>query len=158
MVWVVIDVDKIVAWHEEKRVVRNYALCINTDYERKRLYTRKVHKRVVKELPNYEDLYLVRRGKTFIQSGYLDYEYDDYKVILSELFFTKDILNKYMKYEYLDKKEKKSFNIVLDCLQYTIDNLENSVPSLEDLQKVKSMVEEYKYHISDLETDDYDKY
>ena len=63
-----------------------------------------------------------------------------------------------MKYEYLDKKEKKSFNIVLDCLQYTIDNLENSVPSLEDLQRVKSMVEEYKYHISDLETDDYDKY
>lgn len=148
-VYVAIDVDRVVGWHEEKRVVKTYATSVNASTT-KRIFVRKVPKDMVKRVYNYQDLYLIRRGTTFIQSGFDDCDYD-YKAILVELFFTKDILEKYQHDDDLTKEERKAFKKVLQYLRYKIEDTKDYVPTLEMLQAIKLDMEEYKYHASDLE-------
>ena len=152
--YAVYDRNKIIAFHDEKRVVKKYCKSINIKRE-KDLYFLKIPKTIWKEKNQNPDLYLVRYGKSYIQSGYIDYVQTDYNINLSELYLSKDILLKIAETRNVPKAILKSFTKVLNFLEGIIKEEEEYVPTLEELQSIKNHMDEFRYHISDLETDDY---
>ena len=153
--YAVYDKKKLIAYHDEKRVVKRYCNSINTNKREKDLYFLKIPKTIWKEKNHNPDLYLVRYGKSYIQSGYIDYVQTDYNINLSELYLSKDILLKIAETRNVPKAILKSFTKVLNFLEGIIKEEEEYVPTLEELQSIKNHMDEFRYHISDLEIDDY---
>lgn len=151
-VYGVFDGKHLVAYHEEKRAAMNYVIGVwNSSYKIKKL-----HKQKLKTIPDYEDLYLVRFGRTFIQVGYLSYAEEDQKRILNELYFVKDILRKYVETEYLtdDKERQLSLLDTIDMLDEQIELEEFSVDPPEVLEEIKRYRNEFRSCIQYWDKDD----
>ena len=152
--YAVYDGNKLIAYHDEKRVVKQYCESIN-QIKHKQVYYVKIPKRIWMKKWYDPDLYLIRFGKTFIQSGYAECIETDYNLNLSELYLTKDILMKVGELYHISPKEMKSITKSIVILEKIIHQEETLVPTLEELKQIKSHLDEFRYHISDLETDDY---
>lgn len=141
----------LIAYHNEKRVVKKYLESIK---DKDSLKILKTPNEWIEQQKDYEDLYLIRYGKTFVQCGYYEYIYEDYRTNLSELYLTKDVLMKLFEVGDFDQKEKRTISKTIQIIAEAIDNEEEAIPSLEELKQIKEHVESFRYHISDLEYDD----
>lgn len=150
IVYGVFDKKELIAYHDEKRVVTNYLYGVDNI----RYKIKKLHKQKLKTIPDYENLYLVRFGKTFIQVGYLSYVEEDQTRILNELYFTKDILIKLLETVPYEDKERIHLEQTIILIEEHIDLEETTVDPPEILKEIKRFQEEFRYHISTWEKDD----
>ena len=142
--YVVLYKKKVIAFHDEKRVVKCYTDRVKSRYD-ERLVVCKVKKKDEKNINQLYDLYLVRYGDTYIQSGYMEYlqladpqlEYDHQ--------YAKDVLMKVLEIEDLNKKEKRAIKDSVTILEGLIDIDRKYTPTLEELQRLQDQYAPYIY-------------
>lgn len=143
--FVAYDDDKnIVAFHDSKRVVKQYI----DDVMRCNdliLSFGKIKKKEEELLSKLDELYLVRFGHTYIQSGYLVYvqlvsnqEYEDHE-------FARDILYRLLESKRIPNKEAKHIRKAICVLENIIFDEEYYAPSLSQLKQLKADYEPYLY-------------
>lgn len=153
--------SKLIAYHEERRVVTRYLDAYNRQYREKdpehneEYKIVKMKSKVLKLNPHYENLYLVRYGRMFIQSGYYQYVEDDIRTFMSELYLTKDTLSKIFELDDLDPKEEKSIRRTLAYISSKIMDEEEAIYPLHQLERIKSSYEDFRDSLSCQEEDDW---
>lgn len=145
--------SRLIGFHEEKRVVKHYMRSIQNRSEGF-LQIKQVNQKKIEKILDYQDFYLIRFGKTYIQFGYEEYVLDDYAVILAELYLAKDVLLKLQLKEKLSKSTKNGLQKTLLLLEEEIEAEEMMVPTLIELKQIKDHMDEFRYHIAE-EHDDY---
>lgn len=144
----VLNEEKIIAFHEEKRVVESYCESIKK-YHNKTLMIAKIkkHKRKkLKNISNYYDLYLVRYGDTYVQSGYIEYLEMHSPQIEYDHLQAKDTLLRIMELEELSEKEKKAYQVVLRSLEEIIEEDRSYTPDIKELNQMKDQYLPYIYN------------
>ena len=123
----------LIAFHEEKRVIKKYM----EDY----FHTNNEHllpfhikkKKVSKYKHLYEDLYLIRYGGSYIQSKYLIIKQLDIEPYLDDLYYAKDVLIRTI--EFSDsKKDIEKMSECYDILEEEIKKIRKETPSLTTLK------------------------
>ena len=135
----VFDEDRIIAFHDEKRVVESYCESIQK-YHDKNLFIAKIKKhkkKKYKSLSNYYDLYLVRYGDTFVQSGYVQYLEINSPQVEYDHMQAKDTLLRIMEMETLSEKEKKAYQTVVKSIDKIIKEDREYTPDLKELERMK---------------------
>ena len=135
---------KIVAFHDEKKVVKCYIKRIR-DSSDATLGFCKIKKKDVKKVNTLYDLYLVRYGDTYVQSGYLEYlELADPQLAYDHQY-AKDVLLKVAEIDYLDKEDIEVIEKCVMILDELIDDDRKYTPSLSELEKFKDHYAPYIY-------------
>ena len=143
------DKDKVIAFHDEKRVVKRYVENYNSCNDSKLKYYKMKKSIAKKELKYKEDLYLVKYRSTYIQSGYYDYcrvaETDN----LSELYETKDVLFKLLEVDFsmLDKKDIKHISGAINVINRLIEEEKKYTPNMRELKTLKDNIDIYNRNV-----------
>ena len=136
----------LIAFHEEKRVIKKYM----EDY----FHTNNEHllpfhikkKKVSKYKHLYEDLYLIRYGGSYIQSKYLIIKQLDIEPYLDDLYYAKDVLIRTI--EFSDsKKDIEKMSECYDILEEEIKKIRKETPSLTTLKNRYVDLEMYQREV-----------
>lgn len=146
--------SQLIGFHEEKRVVKQYLKSVQ-DRSKGIFQIIRISQKKIEKIPNYQDLYFIRFGKTYIQFGYEEYISDDYATILAELYLAKEVLLKLELKDHLSKSTRNGLKKTLLLLEEEIEAEETMVPTLDELKCIKDHMEEFRYHITEMEHDDY---
>lgn len=145
------DNEHLIAWHEKKRVVHTYAHSIEMHTELvEPLCIIKMGKgdfhRLYKN--QYDELYLVKYGETYIQSGYLIYAQLalDTETQIKDLQSAQETLMRILEINLLTKKEKKDLYRTIQLLDHMIVDYEDYVPNLTELKRMKIDYDPYIYN------------
>ena len=85
------DEERIIALHDNKEVVEKYCELLK-EYHNVNLSIGKIKKKAEDRIKNLDDLYLVRYGDTYVQSGYLLYLQMSSAQLIEDISKTKDVL------------------------------------------------------------------
>ena len=143
------DDNKIIAFHDEKRVVKKYVENYNNTNEYK-ISFRKVKKSIAKkELKHKEDLYLVKYRSTYVQSRFYDSCVISETDNLEELQQTKDVLYKLLELDYnnLTNKEIKHVYGTLEIIERMILEEKSYTPDINELKQIKENIDRYRNSI-----------
>ena len=148
--YIVIDDDKkIVAFHDEKRVVKRYVENYNKMNDSELSYMKVKKSYAKKYLKNKGDLYLVKYRSTYIQSGF----YDSMKIsetdTLEELENTKDVLYRILELDYksLSEKEVKHIRSTINILEERITDECEYIPTMSEMRHIKDNIDRYRYEV-----------
>lgn len=138
------DDKKIVAFHDSKKVVKQYIRDVMRCNDLV-LSLGKLKKKEEYKLDAISDLYLVRFGHAYVQSGYLlyvqivsDQEYEDHE-------FARDILYRLLELKRIPEKDAKHIRKSICILEDLIYDEESYTPSLDQLERMKIDFEPYVY-------------
>lgn len=136
---------RLIAYHDEKRVVEKYADSVRSIHHIT-LNVKKIKKRSKYKLKGREDLYLVKYGKTYIQEGYVMYiELSDSKFEEDECE-AKDVLLRILELNELSSKDTKAIARVIRLLDKMIYEKEHYTPSFNELKDLKESYDPYIYN------------
>ena len=140
----VIDMDRFIAFHDEKSVVKKYIRRIR-DSSGKRLHYVKIKRKKAEKIKNYLDLYLVRYGETYIQSGYVEaMETADPQVVYDHRY-ARDVIMRILEVsDMLTNNDVKVLGKAIKIIDRLIDDEKDYTPSLEDLERMQDQYEKYK--------------
>jgi len=137
---------KIIALHDEKRVVERYIDSIEKCHGEKLSISKIKKKYLNKKIDDLYDLYLVRYGDTYVQSGYMEYiELMDPQVEYDHQY-AKDVILKILELESLDKEDRKTLESTVMILESIIDQDRKYTPSISELEKIKDQYAPYIYN------------
>ena len=141
------DENNIIAFHDSKRAVETY---IDRVYQCNRLTLKmcKVRKENRHLLRGKDDLYLVRYGETFIQSGYLDYISYSSLQMIEDNIMAMDILYRLLETERLSKKENKTIRKAIEIMEEVTKEDGEFTPSLSQLKEMKMNYDPYIYNVN----------
>lgn len=140
------DADKVIAYHEKKEVVETYVESIY-HYHKFRLDIRKATKEEKNMLNKTYDLYLVRFGQTYVQSGYTGYLQIHTESYIEDEKFAKDILYRLLETRGLKGKQYKKVKGAVKVLEKLIYEDETYTPSLKELTNLKFDYDPYLYNM-----------
>ena len=143
--YVAYDGKDIIAFHEDKEVIEIYCDIIDT-YHNIKLGIYKVKKKEAKKFKDFEDLYLVRYGETYIQQGYVDYMQFSSQQLNEDHVQARDILKRVLKTANLDKEESKSIKKTINILNDIIEDDSLYIPELSSLKRMKLEYDPYRYN------------
>ena len=135
------DKNDIVAYTDDKEILDIYLR--NIQYFTKKDYTyKKIKYKNIENKSEYDDLYLVRLGDTYVPKKYLLYA-EIASESVNELRYAKDILMKNLELRDMSKKDRKLIEKVLLLLEdwYTDDKLYTS--SEDELSKLEDHYQPY---------------
>ena len=140
------DDNKLIAFHDEKRVVKTYVENYNRNNDEKLSFRKVKRSKIKKELKNKEDLYLVKYRSTYIQSKYYDSMEISETDILDELQSTKDVLYRILELDYknLSNKEIKHLESTIKILEERISDELEYTPCVRELNEIKENIEYYQ--------------
>ena len=145
--YIVHESEKIIAFHEDKCVVEMYTEAIYK-YHKIKLDIRKLTKREKKSsIKNLYDLYLVRYGETYVQSGYLFYLQLSSDQYIEDEKYARDILYRLLESRNLKEKERRKIEKAVDVLEEKIYDDESYTPTLSELKRMKMDYDPYMYNI-----------
>ena len=132
----VVAKNKIIAYHKKYEVVENYCEYISNHYD--------ITSDIVKipkstKIHEYDDLYLVRYGDSYIQLKYYEVAQEQDEELLYDLNITKDVLLRTLEFTE-DKKERKNIEKTLSVIERQISRIksESADPNtLEHLYQLK---------------------
>lgn len=136
--------SKIIAVHDEKKVVQMYCKDIYDIYHIESEIMTIDKKELNKNI--YTDLYLIRYGSSYIQSCYYGVaKYDD-EQFLYDLNYSKDVLIRLLEFE---KNEKKSKHLrkSIEIIEKEIYRYKNTVKSPIHLDELHKLRQSYLTHI-----------
>lgn len=146
--FVVVNNDKIIAYHDEKYVVKTYVNSVLENNHLAELRIGKLEKYKLKKIKDYQDLYLVKYGHSFIQMKYFDSCYIDKNQFYSMYKDAKDTLITLI--ECIDDgKEIKVLSKAVDVLDNKLQELEYYVPSYSEACNIYERREMCKNIMSD---------
>lgn len=141
------DENNIIAFHDNKRAVETY---INNVYHHNDIALRmgKIKKEKRYILKGKDELYLVRYGETFIQSGYLDYISYSSLQLIEDNILAMDILYRLLETERLSKKENKTIRKAIEIMEEITKEDSEFTPSLSQLKEMKMNYDPYIYNMN----------
>lgn len=136
--------EKIVAYHEDKEVVEDYIynairsnkLC-NDD-----LRLVKIKDKLITKNRNLDDLYLVRYGSTYIQTGYLLYLQLVSNDAANENKYLIDLLLRTLEIYDLSDKDVKTITKAVKVINKIIETEDSYTPSIKELKHYKDWYDE----------------
>lgn len=131
-----------VAFHEEERVIKYYREAYYYDNNIK-LRLIRMKKKVAKKCDEFKDLYLVRYGRTFIQSKYLYVRQLDLDPLIEDLQISHDVIIRLI--EVSNEKDGKQLSKTLNIIDKNIDKLERGITPLDELKERDMFYEQYQY-------------
>ena len=136
---------KLIAFHDDKDVVDTYVISIK-HYHDIDLTICKIKKNAMYKLNGKEDLYLVRYGSTYVQSGYVKYIQLASTQILDDDKYVLDVLYRILELEdELTKKEGKIIYKAIQILERLVSKDKEYTPSYQELQRLKTDYDPYLY-------------
>lgn len=136
----------IIAFHDKKKPVEIYIENVYK-YNKLVLDIGKINKKKSDVLENIGDLYLVRYGETFVQSGYLIYIQISSNQECEDNEFARDILYRILETRQLKEKKVKQISKAISILEDIIYDDESYTPSLDQLRQMKLSYDPYLYNI-----------
>lgn len=130
-----------VAFHEEERVIKYYRKAYYFDNNIK-LRLIRMKKKVAKKYDEFKDLYLVRYGRTFIQSKYLYVRQLDLDPLIEDLQISHDVIIRLI--EVSNEKDGKQLSKTLNIIDKNIDKLERGITPLDELKERDMFYEQYQ--------------
>ena len=102
--------NNVIAFHDEYDVVSSYIYHVKiSNQDSPDLHIGKLKKKKIKNVIDFDNLYLVRYGETYVQTGYLEY----LELISSQSIYDnqqcKDVLLKILECNPISSKERKKF-------------------------------------------------
>ena len=139
------DEERIIALHDNKEVVEKYCELLK-EYHNVNLSIGKIKKKAENRIKNLDDLYLVRYGDTYVQSGYLLYLQMSSAQLIEDISKTKDVLLRILELDDLSKKEIKSMERTVMCLTRIYDEQAKYTPTVKELSEIKNDFDPYFYN------------
>ena len=137
---------QMIAFHDELRVVELYKELIQKNHGIN-LEIRKIKKNYKKHIKDFDDLYLVKYGEAYVQSGYLLYLQLTSNQSIDDMQSTKDTLLMILETrENLTRKEEKNVKKVVELLDDLITEDSSYVPDLDTLKSMKQDYDPYFYN------------
>ncbi len=135
----------IIAFHKKKDIIIKYCKNANRDIDDKncKVFAIKIENKKAKQFQDYEDLYLVRYGQTYIQSKYLETHQLDSDTLIDDLKYTRDILYRIIEFN-TNKKDIKTLTKAIEIVEHEIDIAKGYTPSIKELVNRFHHYEEYK--------------
>lgn len=137
---------QLIAFHEELKVVETYHRLLKKYHPDAPIEIGKVKRKKLKQIRHYEDLYLVRYGKTYVQCGYLEYLSIQSDEWIYDTKLCIDVLVRTMSMEGLDKKESDVLKKAVLIMDRILKEGEEYTPTLENLRNMKDEYEYYLYN------------
>lgn len=133
-----LKLQKNIAYHFEKRVVRKY----KDNYEKNNPDTLIIKKIKCKELPQeYDELYLVKYGNDYLQSKYLEVMEVDESVTIDDYFYAHDVI---MKLCYDLSYNKKKIKKLLKADSIILQEVKKSNPYCYDMRSLEERKREHE--------------
>lgn len=149
--------EKIIAFHDEYEVVKKYCDAIKKCHN-KELKIGKIKKKILKNISDFDDLYLVRYGGTYIQSGYLEYMDIERGPYIYDNRYCKDILLRILELYDLSNSEIKNVKKTIKLIDKIMKNDSDYTPLISELEEMKMEYEPYIYNRSIIEMNDESKF
>ena len=127
---------KVIAFHEDEKVVDIYIETIYK-YHKLKLGKKKIRKKKFKNLYINDDLYLVRYGETFVQSGYTLYLQLQSEQYIEDEKYARDILYRLLETRNVKGKKLKKIKSAISVLEDFIYDDESYIPTLKELENMK---------------------
>lgn len=135
----------IIAIHDDKDVVETYRDLIQKMHNIE-LSVGKIKKKMKNKLEKFSDLYLVRYGNTYVQSGYLLYLQLCSEQVKSDNRYAKDILLRLLETSRLNNKDAKKIMKAIEVMDKIEEEDNNYFPSLNELKGMKEFYDPYIYN------------
>ena len=139
------DKGNIIAFHNKKYIVEKYIDSIYSHHKIS-LEIGKIKKSSKYKLNKNDDLYLVRFGDTYVQTGYLMYIEMCQNQILEDDQQALDILYRLLEIRRLSKKQSKKIMKAIEVLEKVVDEDRSYVPTLQQLKNLKMDYDPYMYN------------
>jgi hypothetical protein len=148
--WAAYDDNKkeIVAFHDEKRVVKCYISNIEKNYKDISLSLLKLPNKKCRNLQNFDDLYLVRYEDTYVQNRYYVYQEILTGGSIYENRLVKEILERSLGSYDFSKKELKTIIKTIKIFDKILADDISFVMSYEDLKKSEMDYYPYIYNLN----------
>lgn len=130
------DNGKLIAFHEDEEVVDIYIETIYK-YHDVRLSKKKIRKKKLKSIDLNDDLYLVRYGETFVQSGYTTYLQIQSDQYIEDEKYARDILYRLLETRSVKGKKLRRIKSAIKILEDFIYEDESYIPDLKELKRMK---------------------
>ena len=138
--------DEIVAYHENKEVVEKYiynAMRSEASSDLDLILIKMKDKAILKN-PRLDDLYLVRYGSTYIQTGYVLYLQLVSNDIAGENEYLKDLLLRTLEIYKLSDKKAKIIKKAIKVIDDIIETEDSFTPSIKELKNYKDFYSRYE--------------
>lgn len=136
--------ENIIAYHENKSIVKKYVGNIYRCHSI--LLTIKKYKKNDSIYTNLPDLYLVRYADTYVQAGYLLYIQLLSDQVDYDHEYVRDILLRILEITTLSKKEKKHLEKSVEIIDKMLANEKRYTPTIQDLKSIKTDYDPYFYN------------
>lgn len=134
-----------VAFHRERRVIERYM----EGYEKTNdVILKPIHikRKKIKKCVNYEDLYLIRYGETYIQSKYLYIRQLDVEPLLDNLVCAHDVIIRIIEFNN-NKSDCHKLSKALDIIDSEIERVKEEIPSIRELKQREMDYDSYSYRV-----------
>ena len=131
-----------IAFHKERRVIEYYQEAYYHD-NKVMLDLVYMKKKNAKKYSSFDDLYLVRYGRTFIQSKYLYIRQLDLDPLIEDLQITHDVMIRLIEFTQ-SSKDVKQLSKALNIVDENIDKLQRSITSIDELKERDMFYDEYR--------------
>lgn len=130
--------NKLTAIHDDEEVINNYAESISSEYDMKTSIV-KLNRKKIEYSNEYQDLYLVRYGDTYIQSKYFSIARDDDSQFKYDLQYAYDVLLRVMEFNDNPKdiKHLRKSVIVIERELYKLDAVPKSPDTMKALLEMR---------------------
>jgi hypothetical protein len=138
--------DTVIAFHDDFDVVELYVHNIkSSNPESPDLHIGKIKKKKAKTILDLDDLYLVRFGDTYVQSGYLEY----LEIMSSQSIYDnkqcKDVLLRILECNPLTDKERKAVEKTVDIIDRILTESKEYTPTINNLKMCEADFAPYIY-------------
>jgi hypothetical protein len=139
--------DNVIAFHDEYDVVETYIHHVRvSNPESPDLHIGKIKKKKIKTIIDLDNLYLVRFGDTYVQSGYVEY----LEIISSQSIYDnkccKDVLLKILECNPLSDKERKHVEKTVAIIDRILTESKEYTPTLNNLKMCEADFAPYVYN------------
>ena len=133
------DMGRIVAYHDSQSVVETYVQnVVRSHPEIEPLKIIKVKRKEVKRLDDYESLYLVRCGETYVQSGYIEYLNLSSSQFIYDERYARDVMLRVLEMGQISEAKKvKRLKKAIKIMDELLYDSESYTPSLKELKTME---------------------
>lgn len=139
--------SKLIGYHDKKKTAAQYYYSLKQLENSEKYKFVKCKKKVIKQIPEHYDYYLVRFGRNYIPSKYFEFAKDDIYTVIFEYKHTMEILMRIFELEKLSQKDKDTIEESLFIVQDVMDREMDCVISPDQLKEMESMYNEFKQKV-----------
>lgn len=153
--YTIIDKKEIVAISDDEDIAKLFFEDYKKDHKDKNIHIKKFSKKELKSIrPDYMDYYLVRYGRGYIQSKFVETEDLISSQYIDDIVMVKDILMRSAIMEDLDNRDMKILSKSIVILNELVEKYKSYIPSVDELEKQKQLYDGYRYYMDNIDNDE----